>query len=171
MLIKKTKEPENLEKAYDYAVFLLSLKLRTVGEIISKMQGRGYTETVTAQTIDRLKNQHYLNDQQYAEIYLENLKSYKNFGFYGIKKKLIEKKLPKELIEDILSQGLTLEDELNIAKRFLKREGVTVNPDNLDKEVMYSSFGDNEKNKEKFKVANRLKSRGFRSEVIIKALR
>ena len=42
----KTKEPENEQKAYEYAVFLLSLQLRTVGEIREKMEKRGYPPAI-----------------------------------------------------------------------------------------------------------------------------
>ena len=76
----KTKEPENVNKAYEYAVFLLSLKLRTIGEVLKKMQGRGYSPHVIDEVIERLKAQKYLDDQRYAEIFLENLKIYRNFG-------------------------------------------------------------------------------------------
>jgi regulatory protein len=169
---EKTKEPENEQKAYEYAVFLLSLKLRTVGEVIGKMQRRGYTEAIIEKTIEQLKSYKYLNDDQYAEIFLENLKAYRNFGYYGIKKKFMEKKLPTALIETVLEQGLSLKDEQKIAERFLKREGFAVKPKaaNDDQEIQYRTFGDQEQNKQKTKMANRLKSRGFRGEVIAKLL-
>ena len=43
---KLLKEPENFEKAYEYAVFLLSLRLRTTGEIEHKMKERGFAQPV-----------------------------------------------------------------------------------------------------------------------------
>src|SRR5438132_915882 len=98
----KTKEPENIEKAYEYAVFLLSLQLRTVGQMLEKMKKRGYGQGVIEKVIDQLKDQKYLDDQRYAEIFLENLKTYRNFGYYGIKKKFLEKRVPQEIIEKIL---------------------------------------------------------------------
>src|SRR5262245_58249943 len=99
---QKTKEPENEEKAYDYAVFLLSLKIRTMGEMLEKMKRRGYTDLVIDKTLYQLREQRYLDDRRYAEIFLENLKAYRSFGYFGIKKKFIEKKLPAKLIEEIL---------------------------------------------------------------------
>ncbi len=165
----KTKEPENVEKAYEYAVFLLSLKLRTVGEVLKKMQGRGYSNKVIEEVIERLKSQKYLDDQRYAEIYLENLKKYKNFGFYGIKKKFMEKKLPSTIIESVLQKGLPPEEEEKIARRFLKKEGVEVKVKSGDEEVQYRTY-DEESNKTKQKTANRLKSRGFKGEVIAKLI-
>lgn len=169
---KKTKEPENAEKAYDYAVFLLSLKLRTVGEVLKKMQGRGYTETVIENTLLKLKEQKYLNDERYAEMYLENLKMYKNFGFYGIKKKFMERSLPPTLIEKVLEEGLSISEEIKIAKRLLKKEGYITKDVQQDDEVTYTIYTDrdSEVNKKKAKLRNHLKSRGFRGEVISKVL-
>jgi SOS response regulatory protein OraA/RecX len=170
----KTEEPENLDKAYEYAVFLLSLKLRTIGEVVRKMQSRGYTEHIIEQTIEQLKERKYLDDERYAEIFLENLKMYKNFGYYGIKKKFIEKKLPPQLIERILQEGLSLKEEQKIAERFLKKEGFEGASEHVGEglkpspteELHYRTFSDDDQNKEKMRMANRLKSRGFRGEVI-----
>jgi len=166
----KTKEPDNLDKAYDYAVFLLSLKLRTIGEVIKKMQQRGYNESVIEKTIERLKEQKYLDDKRYAEIFLENLKAYKHFGYYGIKKKFMEKKVPAKLIDSTLEEGLLISDELKIAKRLLKKEGFEIKNGQADEEVQYRTYQDEGQNKEKVRMANRLKSRGFRSEVISRLL-
>jgi regulatory protein len=164
-LKSKTKEPENAAKAYEYAVFLLSLKLRTVGEVLLKMQGRGYGENVIAEVLEKLKDQRYLDDQRYAEIFLENLKAYKNLGYYGIKKKFMEKKISTPLIESVLAQGLSLEDELKIMKRLLKKEGFEAKSKVDDGESTYQTF-DEDSSKQKQKIMNRLKSRGFRGEVI-----
>lgn len=163
----KTKEPENAAKAYEYAVFLLSLKLRTVGEVLKKMQDRGYGEVIIADVLERLKDQSYLDDKRYAEIFLENLKAYKNLGYYGIKKKFMEKKIPQPLIESVLQEGLTIEDELKIMKRLLKKEGFEAKSKPDDGETTYQTF-DEDSSKQKQKIMNRLKSRGFRGEVIAK---
>lgn len=163
----KTKEPENSAKAYEYAVFLLSLKLRTIGEVFKKMQDRGYSEKIIEQTIEQLKNQRYLDDDRYAEIFLENLKVYKNLGYYGIKKKFMEKKLPPQLIESVLKEGFSIADEILVAKRLLKKEGFEVKQKFDDGEIQYNTFNE-ELNKQKQKISNRLKSRGFRGEVVAK---
>src|ERR1700690_2671159 len=112
----KTKEPNNANKAYEYAVFLLSLQLRTVGEIREKMEKRGYAPAIIENVLGQLHDQKYLDDERYAEVFLDNLKQYKNLGYFGIKKKFMVKKLPGDLIEKVLTEGLSLADELAIAK-------------------------------------------------------
>jgi len=166
---KATQKPEDFAHAYDYAVFLLSLKLRTVGEVLTKMKARGYSERVIDQVLERLKENKYLDDQRYAEIFLENLKAYRSFGFYGIKKKFMEKKVPPEIIEAVLGQGLSVAEETKIAERLLKKEGFEVKKPAEDEEIQYRTF-DEDSSKQKAKIANRLKSRGFRGEVISRLL-
>lgn len=167
----KTKEPDNVDKAYDYAVFLLSLQLRTIGEVLHKMQKRGYSEKVIGEVVERLKGRHYLDDRRYAEIFLENLKAYRNFGYYGIKKKMMEKRLPLELIESVLEESLPKAEELKIGKRLLAKEGYSIK-DKEESEIQYSSYGEgqSEEQRQKQKMANRLKNRGFRGDVIARLL-
>lgn len=142
----KEEAKKSLEKAYNYAIYLLGLKLRTEGEIREKLRVKNYELRITEEVIKQLAENRYLDDQRYAEVYVENLKKYKNFGFFGIKKKLMEKRLPKEIIENILNEVLSEEEELKIAKKLLNKIG----------EV------------EKQKAVMRLKSKGFRTGVIMK---
>jgi regulatory protein len=167
----KTKEPENKEKAYEYAVFLLSLQLRTVGEIRQKMEGRGYTSAVIENVLEQLHDQKYLDDERYAEVYLDNLKQYKNLGYYGIKKKFMLKKLSADVIEKTLQDGLSKEEELKIARRMLKKEGVAVKSlsDEETSAISYNTY-DEGQSKQKQKIVAKLKSRGFRGDVIAKLM-
>ena len=122
---------EIFEKAYNYAVYLLSLKLRTEGELREKMRLKKYNADVINNVIHRLAENKYLDDVRYAQVYLDNLKKYKNFGFYGIKKKLMEKRLPSDIIEKVLADGLSVDEEMKIAKRVLKKHspsGVILSP-------------------------------------------
>lgn len=173
------------EKGYNYAVYLLSLKLRTEGEIREKLRIKKYELGITEKIISHLKENKYIDDQRYAEIYLENLKKYKNFGFYGIKKKLMEKRLPAEIIEKVLQEDLSLEEELKIAKRLLKKQpssGVILSPSASEDEeslkYIKRSFADaqslprvlrgDDAEIAKQKLAQKLKARGFRGEVVAK---
>lgn len=137
------------EKAYEYAMFLLNICLRTEGELREKLKGKRYQAEIIDEVIKDLKDQHYVNDQNYAEVYLENLKKYKTWGYFGIKKKLIEKRLPANIIESVLLVGLSEEEEVVMAKRLIKKY-----------EFRNMNFVD------KKKLAKKLASKGFRSSVI-----
>lgn len=161
------KNQNSEQQVYEYAMFLLNIRLRTEGELIDKMKGKNYNKEIIFNVISKLKNLRYVDDRRFAEIFLENLKKYKTFGYFGIKKKLMEKKLPLDIIDRLLSDNLNEREEFKIAERFLKKEGYAAKnkaPENED--VVYGKFGKEYGNTEKQKLANKLKSRGFRSGVI-----
>lgn len=152
-MISDLEKSNQQNKAYDYAMFLLGIRLRTEGEIREKLKAKKYNVETIDNVISRLKENRYIEDQRFAEVFLENLKKYKFWGYYGIKKKMLEKKLPMPIIESVLSGGLSEGDELEIAKRFFKNHELGIR--NYE---------------EKQKLVAKLAARGFRSSVISKLI-
>src|SRR3989338_232179 len=150
---------EENQKAYDYAMFLLNLRLRTEGELREKMRSKKYESGVVDEVIKRLKDLHYIDDQRFAEVYLENLKKYKSWGFYGIKKKLMEKKLPPGIIESVLVEGMTEEEEMEIAKKFLKKHS------QLSESSKTKTLNHQES---RARTARKLAAKGFRGSIVSK---
>ncbi|GAC1413358.1 MAG: hypothetical protein NVSMB66_5090 [Candidatus Doudnabacteria bacterium] len=111
-----------------------------------KLRRKKYPENEIESAIQRLTELKYLDDDQYAQIYLDNLKKYKNFGYFGIKKKLKEKKILDKAIEALL-KDFSLKEETEIAKRLIFK-----NP-----------------RKSREQMVRALQSKGFRSDVIFKA--
>ena len=150
---KPLKNSEDVDHAYNYALFLLNIRFRTEGEMRKKMIGRGYTSNTTDEVIKKLQDERFIDDKRFAEMFLENMKSYKYYGFMMMKKKLVEKLLPKDLIESKLEELVTIDDEKTIAKRYIEKE-----------------FGKTKTNllswEERQKIRQRLVARGFRVSVV-----
>lgn len=139
------------EKIYDKAVKLLSLRLHTTGELSRKLKTRGFAVVEIEPVLRKLEEQKFLDDARFAEIFVDNLKRYKNWGYYGIKAKLLQRQIPAEIAESALKEFFTPEEEGVVACRLigkLKRQGRT------DWRQLMRS----------------LSSKGFRSEVIRKVL-
>ncbi len=157
MMFKKSKplkKPDDLEHGYDYALFMLNLRMRTEAEMREKMLGRGYYPKVIDEVIERLYQDRYLNDEHYAEVFIESMKRYKYYGSFMMKKKLFEKKLPKEIIEAKLNEIVSENDEREIAVRYIEKEFGKI------KDVKKFEYQD------KQKVMRRLLSRGFGLELV-----
>ncbi len=151
---KPLKKPDDESHAYEYALFLLNLRLRTEGEMRKKMKDRGYYQNIIEVTIKKLFLDRYLNDENYADIYIENMKLYKQYGHFMMKKKLMEKLLSKELIEVKLDELVSIADERVIAERYVKKEFGSLTE---IKKLPYE---------EKQKITRRLLSRGFRLDAL-----
>jgi regulatory protein len=150
------KEPGSYEHGYNYALFLLGIRLYTEGEIREKMARRGYISEVIENVINHLKDLSYIDDARFAEGLLDGFKRFKTYGYYMIKKKMMEKRLPKELIESSLDEHLSVSDELVVAKKYIDKEHLDI-----------AEAGDYNQRQ---KIAYKLHSRGFRSEIISKLM-
>ncbi len=147
-------ESRSFEHAYTYALFLLSLRWQTQGEIQQKLHRRGYAPTIIEQILQKLIEHNYIDDKRVAMNLIAHCKQYKLFGYYGIKKKLLEKRLSGDIVEFGLNQSFDLDDEVQIAKKFLTKQ----------KSSKVLTLED------KRKLVSKLRSRGFRQHVISRIL-
>lgn len=136
---------------YDKAIVLLNLRMHTTGELYQKLKLRGFKPAEIQAVLRLLEEQKFLDDQKFAEIFVENLKRYKEWGYYGIKAKLLARHIPSEMAEAALAEFFTVEDEKSVARRLidkLKRQG----------------------RRDWEQQARSLQSKGFRSEIVRKVL-
>ncbi|HEX3099890.1 MAG TPA: RecX family transcriptional regulator [Patescibacteria group bacterium] len=146
---KPLKKPDDADHAYDYALFLLNLSMRTERELREKMEKRGYFPEIINATVTKLYTDRYLDDARYAEVYIESMKRSKYYGSYMMKKKLYEKKVPKDIMEEKLAELLSEEDEEEIATRYVEKNfGALSKVAKLEYD-------------EKQKIMRRLMARGF----------
>jgi regulatory protein len=141
-------QTDEFRKIFDHAVKLVSLRLHGSEELRRKLLLRKYNKNYVDLAINRLVELKVLNDEQFAENYLENLIRYKTYGFYGLKMKLLQRGLPQEIITRLLEEKLDIGEETKIAEKFIGKT-----------------------HKEKDKLTQSLRRKGFRSEVIAKVLR
>ncbi len=135
------------QKVYEKAVKLLSVRLHTTGELYRKLKIRGFQDQAIRPVLRQLEEQKFLDDERFAQIFVDNFKRYKDFGYFGVKAKLLSRQIPSEMAAKALEEFLTLEDEKKIAERLLKKL----------KRQGRSGYE---------KLARSLKSRGFRLDVI-----
>lgn len=138
------------EKIYEKAVRLLAIRMHTTGELHRKLKSRGFRDQDIRPVLQRLEELKFLDDEHFAQIFVDNLKRYKDWGYYGIKAKLLKRQIPSDLAEQALKEFFTIEDELNVARRLV---------DKLNKA----------ERKDWGQLLRSLSGRGFRMEVIREA--
>ena len=108
---------ENNISAFDCAMKLLGVRPYSEYELCQKLQQKGYQiKDVNAALVDCLRYG-FLNDELYANDYA-NLLSSKGYGKYVIVRKLKEKHLSEEFIQNALSQISTESDDAKRAFDF-----------------------------------------------------
>ncbi len=162
--IKKFKGKLTNISCFDYALRLVSLRMMSSGALLEKLRLKGYEQEEILSAINRLTELKCLDDLQYAQIYFENLLKYRNFGYYGVKKKLLEKRLARPLVDKVMRE-FSLEREAEIARRILRSKS------EAGKQSLSQAFSKAKTARVKTaraKIARLLQARGFRNEIIMK---
>ena len=138
------------DSAYNQALKYLSSKMYSSEDLRSKLLAKKFEPTEVEEVIAELEKTGLIDDLAYGKTYLRNLISYRSFGYYGIRQKLIQKKLPRDLVDRLLKANLSVDIEETVARRFLEK---------------YTSLRRTKESK-----VQSLRQKGFRTEVILKVI-
>jgi regulatory protein len=121
---KKTYDPPAL---YEYAVAALGRRMRTVAELkrlLRQKQITGDREAAIDAVIAKLKDQKYLNDTHYAEMYSTFRKDGNKFGKQRVITDLKVKGVHAEVIERSVAAAYAGVDEEKLAREYLTRKRI-----------------------------------------------
>lgn len=116
-------EQDEYKKAHEKAASLLSRRLHTKAELRRKLAQKKFQPQIIEQILSRFEDLRLLNDEQFAEIYLDNLIRFKTFGYFGLKMKLLQRGLETSLIDSLLAEKLTEKIEIQIAQKAAQKSG------------------------------------------------
>jgi regulatory protein len=164
---KKTFDPPAL---YEYAVGALGRRMRTVAELKRLLRQKnisGDREAAIEAVITKLKDQKYLNDSRYAEMYSTLRKDGNKFGKQRVITDLKVKGVHGEVIEKAITATYSGVDEEKLAREYLSRKRIKqpVKATRSDATAMKQS------QRETARVFRTLVRAGFRTATIIRILK
>ncbi|WFA09423.1 RecX family transcriptional regulator [Tissierella sp. Yu-01] len=98
--ILKSEEQANVT---NYALKLLSYRQKTEVEMYKALKKKGYDDIFIEYTIKYLKENKYINDLEYARMFINDKQNLNKYGPNRIKFDLIKKGISKEIIESTLN--------------------------------------------------------------------
>jgi regulatory protein len=138
------------DRLHTYGLWLLSRRDYTTFEITQKMKNYQPDEKIIQEAVDKLVNLGYVNDERRAtnlvNAYIKKESTYK------IKRRLSEKGVSKEIIEEVLQENVDEDTEFEMAKNMLIKKFKEYDP---EKKQKYASY---------------LAGRGYSWDVISKAV-
>jgi len=141
-------------KAYTATLKYLSYRPRSEKEIRDKLIKKHTDPSIIEQVIEKLKQDKFLNDTEFAQWWIEQRQDFKGKSKFVIKRELLEKGIDNEIIESVLSKS---QNDYETAKDFLKR-----------KQRKFERYAGEEYKK---KVSEFLQRKGFRWDVIKEVLK
>ena len=104
--------------AYNY----LSYRLRSKGEVLSKLVSKNIDEKYINKILIDLENEGFINDTFFANSYINNCIRNKLYSKKIIKGKLLRFLIPENIIIETLSQLYTYEIEIKILKYLVQKK-------------------------------------------------
>ena len=155
----KPKAALNEAGLYEYAVKALGRRMRTEAELRRLMGTRAEPgergEAAVRAVVARLKQNHYLDDQSFAETYARLRQENEKFGARRVRQDLQRKGVRSDLIEQTIEARYSKLSEEALARQHLERKRIA-KPAN---------------EKETARIVRRLVGAGFSTGIIFKILR
>ncbi len=126
MSFARRKEPYDVVALYEYAVGALGRRMRTVAELKrllrQRVAGQEGGETMVAVVIDKLKEQRYLNDTEYARVYSSLRRENEKLGRLRVITDLKTKGVHPDVIGKTVGEAYAGVNEEKLARDFLRRK-------------------------------------------------
>lgn len=112
---------DHLETSVQKALHFLSFRPRSTCEVRKNLENREIPESVIEETIERLKRNSVLDDQKFAQDWIENRSDFRPRSRSALRMELRQKGIPEEVIqtalEEVDEEALTIQ----AARKYLRR--------------------------------------------------
>lgn len=112
---------EEFARAKETALRYISYRPRTVWEVVKKLTQKGYHQDIISHIVLFLKEYGFLDDQEFAEMWLRSRTGEKPCGRVRIYHEMMRKGIDREIIEESLSI-ITPEKEETMARLLVERK-------------------------------------------------
>lgn len=149
---------EEQEVANNYALRLLSFKMRTEEEVRRRLKEKGYEEEMIEISIDYVKKFNYLDDEEYARAFIKDRSNLRNMGSERIKRELYIKGVDPEISKREVENLIDKEDEYEKALELGRKKADTTykNDDSVAKYRKLGGF---------------LQRKGYSMDIVMKVLK
>lgn len=127
--IKDLKQTDEQDTAYSRALFYLKFRSRSRIEIERYLKEKKFSPEAVMSALSRLENNGYVNDSDFARLWIENRCHFKPKGSYALKGELREKGIDEQIIKKALknfdeskSAWAAVAQRLNRLKKLEKNE-------------------------------------------------
>jgi len=154
----RSSEPSSPERAYLYALRLLTARDYAVARLREKLRGRGFDDTDVEAALGRMESEGWVDDRRFAERFAEGALA--SGRYYGprLRQEMRRRGVPPELLSEVLGRVLGERDETEEVRAIIERR--------------FSGFSfSSASDREKRRTVSFLQRRGFSLSAIMRALR
>lgn len=129
----------NFEQTKNKALRILEFRVHSEREMRQKLARAGAQEENIDKVVEFLTEYRFLNDEEFARLYLRELKNAKKFGKRRIKSELLKKGIDRDIIEEVLAEE-EWDEEDALEPLVRKKLGGNFERKNIEKAVRYFAY-------------------------------
>lgn len=157
-MILKNSDPSSPERAYQYALRLLTARDYTEARLREKLRGRGVDEADMDAALGRMVSEGWVDDRRYAERFAESALATGRYYGPRLRQEMRRRGLAPELVAEVLGRVLGEHDETEEVRTIVDRR--------------FSGFSfSTASDRDKRRAVGFLQRRGFSLSAILRALR
>jgi len=118
--LEDLKQTAVLDKAYDRALSMVARRPRSVWEMQQYLKRKEYEQEVIEQTLGKLSNKNYLNDEAFATAWVASRRLLKNTSKRRLTQELRAKRVSDEIVRAVLEADDT--DEQEVLRQLIERK-------------------------------------------------
>ena len=120
--VASLKAEDEREVTYQKALHFIGYRPRSSMEVRKNLTKRGVSETLTAETVNRLQQNGQLNDEAFARAWTENRNEFRPRSKSALRMELRQKGLDEEIIQTVLEEQVDEEAlALAAARKYARR--------------------------------------------------
>lgn len=118
--LERLKKSAIEDKAYDRALSLIARRPRSIWEMQDYLRRKSYDEEVSQKILNRLSEEGYLNDLEFARAWIRTRRLLKATNQRKLKLELRQKRLDDEVVEQAMSEDQT--DDRAVLRELVERK-------------------------------------------------
>lgn len=119
--LAEIREYDEYNYGKNVAYKFLSYKPRSIKEVKNKLTYKKISKESVEKIIEHLKKYQFLNDENYAKLYLEQRISNKGMGKSMVTFKMIDKGIDKEMISKVIDENYPEDKQIEAGKKLLEK--------------------------------------------------
>ncbi|MCK4592677.1 regulatory protein RecX [Candidatus Parcubacteria bacterium] len=148
---------EDKNQALQFAMKLIGLRMRSVLEIKTRLEKKGFETEIINEILRDLEKYKYTNDEQFAEAYINDRMNFRPCGNFLIRKELKERGVEENIINKKIEELISEEKEIESAKKLAEKKLKTIS-------------NETDRIKINQKVKSYLQSKGYSFDIISRAV-
>jgi regulatory protein len=160
-MVEEIASAEAFTRARKIALNFISYRPRSSKEIVNKLSHKGFPSELANHVVRHLREVNLVSDLEFARMLVRDKLRGKPMGKAMIRRKLLEKGISFQIIERVLKEYISEEDEQQAATRLAAKK----------LKMSRSRFAGLESVKQQKRLIDYLLSRGFSTEVALKTVR